>query len=357
MSKFSTSGVVALNASINFAEQKRILKFMNNHLDSQAALAKKEYNRFNLITLMIIFFVFGVSLILSSKFFVDNHAYPNDATKEVYGHISLYEDTFWYTDNSQKYEFDFDDYNIDESYKPGEIVLIYLDDSNNIISVMHKTEDYGLYIKLILLLSIMIVLIFFHIYFGRKIYAKNFVLYVEWYKQEIEPYIFMPNFEEIVKEKKFYNVTVDIESLDLVDKRLYKKYRNRNILFGFLFVGCIALIYYIFINFNLNVYSWLGIGIIFICVLIFYILINNCSVKMDRIKKGYYKKSLRYFCDKCNGKVEIQFKDIEKFNFLPKNKNGIRFMQCPHCDNNVLLYNFDATLADYKKYLSQTQKY
>lgn len=255
--------------------------------------AKKEYKRFNLITLGIIFLVMIPLSIYTIVFFtnsIDNPKYPAGATKQIVGRISLYEDTFWYTDSSQKYEFTFDDYNIDDSYERGESIYIYLDDFNNIVAVSHKTEDYGMVVNVILMFVIPIILLLLHALVGRKTYAKNWSLYFQWYEQEIEPYCFQPNFNEIVATKKYYDVSVNIEDLSEDKQKLYKKYRNKNIVYSLLLVLCVVLTVYFCIKFDLNPYSWLIIGIIILYVLVFYILIDKCDVEMHRIKFGYYDK-------------------------------------------------------------------
>lgn len=290
--KFST-GALAASTAINMAEQKRILNHIGRHSEPQADLARKEYKRFNFITILIILLVmlplciYSISSLMKS---VDNPDYPSGATKEISGHISLYEDTFWYTDSSQKYEFDFVDYNIDDSYEPGENILIYLDDNNNVVSVAHETEanDYGIFINLILMFVIPIILLLVHAFVGRKTYAKNWSLYVQWYEKEIEPYRYQDNFEEIIANKRYYDVTINIKNLSIEKQKLYKKYRNKNILYSLLLVVCIVLTIYFFIKFDFNANNWLVIGIIIIYVTIFYILIDNCDVEMHRIKSGYY---------------------------------------------------------------------
>lgn len=288
--KFST-GALAASAAINMAGQKRILNYINNHTEKQAELARKEYKRFNLITILIIFLVILPLCIYTTISFtnsLDNPVYPNGATKEILGHISLYEDTFWYTDSSQKYEFNFDDYNIDETYEPGENILIYLDDNNNIVSVAHETKDYRSVINIILMFVVSVTLLLAHAFIGRKTYAKNWNLYVQWYEKEIEPYRYQDNFEEIIANKQYYDVTVDIKNLSEDKQRLYKKYRNRNLLYSLLFVVCIALTIYFCNKFNLEPHSWLVTGIIIVYVIVFYLLIDDCDVEMHRIKTGYY---------------------------------------------------------------------
>ncbi len=293
--KLST-GALASSAAINLVEQKRILNYIDKNPEKQAQLAKKEYKRFNLITILIIVLVmlplciFSITSLMQS---IDNPVYPEGATKKIGGHISLYEDTFWYTDSSQKYEFNFEDYNIDDSYEPGEYIYIYLDDNNNIISVEHQQEDYGIFINMILMFVIPIVLLLAHSFIGRKTYAKNWNLYVQWYKKEIEPFCYQNNFEEIVANKKYYDVTINIKDLSEEKQILYKKYRNKNIIYLLLLVACIALTIFLCIKFDLNPHSWLVLIIIIVYVVIFYILIDNCDVEMHRIKTGYYDKKER----------------------------------------------------------------
>lgn len=292
MSKFIT-GVLATNAAINFSKQKKILNHIDNTKSDMGIKAKKEYKRFNLITLGIIFLVMiplSIYTIVSFTNSIDNPKYPAGATKQIVGRISLYEDTFWYTDSSQKYEFTFDDYNIDDSYERGESIYIYLDDFNNIVAVSHKTENYGMAVNIILMFVIPIILLLLHALVGRKTYAKNWSLYSQWYEQEIEPYCFQPNFNEIVATKQYYDVSVNIKDLSDDKQKLYKKYRNKNIVYNLLLVLCIVLTIYFGIKFDLNPYSWLVIGIIILYVLVFYVLIDTCNVEMNRIKFGYYDR-------------------------------------------------------------------
>ncbi len=357
MSKFTT-GALAASAAMNLKEQKKILNYIDNDKSEVALKAKKEYKRFNLITLGIIFLVaipIFVYTILSFTNSIDNPKYPNGATKEIVGHISLYENTFWYTDSSQKYEFNFSDYNIDDSYERGEIIYIYLDDNDNIVSVSHKTEDYRFIVNIILMFIIPIVLLLLHPFIGRKTYAKNWNLYCQWYEKEIEPYRFSPKFNEIIANKQYYDVTVNIKNLSETKQKLYKKYRNKNIIYSLMLVLCIILTIYFCIKFNLNTHGWLVIGIIFIYVIVFYILIDNCDVEMHRIKSGYYEKSFGFFCQKCGSEVKINFAELEKYNSLPRNEDGIRVMNCHNCGNPVPFYNFDNALEDYKKYLEQVK--
>lgn len=358
MSKF-TNGALAVSTAINLKKQKKILNHIDNDKSEIALKAKKEYKLFNHITFGIIFLVMIPLIVYNITTFInsiDNPKYPNGATKQIVGRISLYEDTFWYTDSSQKYEFDFNDYNIDDSYERGESIYIYLDDNNNIVSVSHKTEDFRLVINIILMFVIPIVLLFLHALVGRITYAKNWSLYCQWYEQEIEPYRFNPNFNEIIATKQYYDVSVNIKNLSELKQKLYKKYRNKNIIYSLLLVLCIILTIYFCIKLNLNSHSWLVIGIIIIYVLVFYILIDNCDVEMHRIKSGYYEKDFGFHCQKCGTEVKINFEDLEKYESLPRNENGIRVMDCHNCGNPVPFYNFDNALKDYKNYLEKLNK-
>lgn len=195
---------------MKFVRQKRILNFIDNHNEKQAQLAKKEYKRFNLIDLLIILlivFPLCTYIVLSLTKSLYSNSYPNGATKEKVGYISLYQNTFRYTIGSKRYEFSFDDYNLDNSYEPGDNILISLDDNTNIVSIAHKTENYELFVNIILAFLVSIITLLIHAFIGKKIYAKNWYLYVKWYEKEIEPYYYQQNFEEIVANKQYYDVT------------------------------------------------------------------------------------------------------------------------------------------------------
>ena len=56
-----------------------------------------------------------------------------------------------------------------------------------------------------------IVLLLVPAFVGRNTYAKNWNLYVQWYEQEKEPYRYQTNFEDIVANKKYYDVIVNIK--------------------------------------------------------------------------------------------------------------------------------------------------
>ncbi len=204
----------ALTESImtNYSENARILDFIKEHPSEEGELARQAYKRTNIITLLIIFIVMiplASYAIISFLNSVDNPVYPNGATKQVNGHISLYEETFWYTEDNKKYEYSFEDYHIDDSYEPGENIDIYLDDDNNIISVAHQKGENKALVRFILALGIPIILLLLHAFMSRKMYSRWWYLYGKWYHKEIEPYIYQSDFEEIIADKKFYDVTVN----------------------------------------------------------------------------------------------------------------------------------------------------
>lgn len=290
--RFSTK-VMTLNAAVKGKRLNDIFEYMEQHNDEQAKLAKKEVKRFSIITVLIflaIIVLFAYTMLLVDKEDKEYKKYPDGATIEKRGHISLYEDTFWYTDSNKKYEFDFEDYDIDNSYEPGEIILIYLDDNNNIVDIRHQSNESSINaaIKLGLMFFVAITVVLCHAFIGKKIYARNWELYLKWYEKEIEPYCYQENFEELVANKKYYDVTIN--DLNIDKQSMYKKYRNREIIYTLLFFVGAALIIYFYNKFNLTPKSWIGFGIIFIYVIFFGILIDNCKVEMHRIKTGYYDK-------------------------------------------------------------------
>lgn len=216
--------------------------------------------------------------------------YPSNAVKEVRGHISQYKDTFWYTDSSQKYEFSFEDYGVDSSYEPGEIINIYLDENSNVISISHKKEDVAFFWNTILMFVIPLTLLFIHAFVGKATYVKDWHLYAQWYKKEIAPAKHLENFDEIVVNKKYYDVTVKLRDLSLENQKLYKKYLTKSIIYSILLVICIGLTIYFCIEFDLNPNSWLIYGIVIVYVLIFYILITICEESMSEIKSNHFDK-------------------------------------------------------------------
>ena len=151
------------------------------------------------------------------------------------------------------------------------------------------TEKYGIGINIILMFVVPTVLLLVHTFIGRKTYAKNYnlyvqLLYVQLYEKEIEPYRYQDNFDEVIATKQYYDVAVKVKDLSEDKQRLYKKYRNKGILYSLLLVFCIALTIYFCNKFDLDIHSWIVIVVIIVYTLVFYILIDNCDVEMNRIK-------------------------------------------------------------------------
>lgn len=276
--------ILASISSKNIKKNNRILNHTGNSNIQQAKLAKKEYKRLIIITILII--LLSMIPVFESILLILNPNYPPGATKEIYGQVSFTKDIFWYRIGKQKYEFYLDEYNIDDSYKPGEKFLIYLDDNNNIISFSHQTTDdiTMLIINIFKMSIILIVLLTVNIILAKKFYAKNWVLYNLWYQKEIEPYRFQDNFREIVANKQYYDVTENIGKISPANRKLYNKYRNKAILYTLLFICCIGLTIYFGTEFDLNPNSWLLKAIIIIYVIVFLVLINNCDVEMSKIR-------------------------------------------------------------------------
>lgn len=204
----SANTVLASATSRNIDEQAEIFDYIKKHPSREGKLAKKAYIRSIIIILIIIFFIMIPLCIHTLVKTSRKPKYPDGATKLVRGHISLYDDTFWYTDSSKKYEFDLSDYTND-TFENGEIINIYLDDNNNVVSIFHKDENKGYYDiskDVAVMLLVPIILLLLHYLISGKTYCKWWYLYMEWYRLEIKPYRFQNNFEEIVSEKKFYNV-------------------------------------------------------------------------------------------------------------------------------------------------------
>ena len=191
---------------MNYRKLDRMLSYMKKDKSDMAVKSYKECKRLAILTVVIALLVTIPLYVYTMKAF-ENPKYPEGATLKKMGHISLYTDTFWYTDNSQKYEFDFDDYGIDDSYESGEIIDVYLDDNNNIVEVSHQDKHYDWIIKVLCLLLVPIIVLLLHTFVGKRIYAKNYRSYVKWYEAEIEPYRFRPDFREIIANKQYYDVT------------------------------------------------------------------------------------------------------------------------------------------------------
>ena len=278
---------LALSTSVNIEEQARILKYIKKYPSKEGKKAKNAYILSVIITLLIIFLVM-IPLCIYNLKNIDNIAnskdFPNGAT-EVSGHISLYEDTFWYTDSSNKYEFDLDEYTSDTTFEKGEIIFIYLDDNNNVVSIAHRQDEGKEVVTGALQMFIIpIILLLLHAFIGRKTYSKYWYLYVQWYRREIEPNIYKDNYDEIIKDKKFYDVTRKVKDLTQEEKKIYYSTIIKYIFLNTCFLLLIGLIIYIAIKFDINPNNGIFIAIITIFILIFYVLITKCEDKIEQVK-------------------------------------------------------------------------
>lgn len=288
-----TTGVLAVSSAINLSKVSKILNYIDKHPSKEGELAKKQFFRSMFITLLIIFVIFiplCICTVLNITNTIDNPSYPDGATQQVMGHIARYEEKFWYTDSSQKYEFDLNEYTSDTRFEPGEMIEIYLDDNNHVISISHQNDHKEWLVNIILMFAIPIVLLLLHAVIGKNTYCKMWSLYAQWYQQEIEPYSFQDNFEELIADKKFYDIRVNMKELSAQERRIYNKEKIKAIVYSVLLILCVILTIYICNKLKINPNSWFVLLAIIVYVGIFYVLIDSSEVEMHRIKTGYYKE-------------------------------------------------------------------
>lgn len=139
------------------------------------------------------------------------------------------------------------------------------------------------------------------------------------------------------------------------EELIIKKYKKKSLVSGLIFLLALTIEFSIILGLEIDIYSSVTIIITLIITGVWYFFENTYQVEIHRIKSGYYKKSYGFICQKCKSKVEINFEDLEKYTSLPRNKQGIRVMNCHNCGNPVPFYNFDNALEDYKKYLELTK--
>lgn len=137
------------------------------------------------------------------------------------------------------------------------------------------------------------------------------------------------------------------------EQKIIKKYKKKMGVCVIIFLVVLALEFIILLNLGFAVHSLVTIITTFVIIGVFYVKIDAYDVEIHRIQTGYYKKSFGYLCQKCKSEVRMNFEDIEKLDSLPRNEQGIRFMNCHNCGNPVPFYNADNTLKDYKKYLEE----
>lgn len=146
---------------------------------------------------------------------------------------------------------------------------------------------------------------------------------------------------------------VDFLKPNSKEELLIKKYKKKSLLGGLIFLIVLGIAITIIVNLKINVYSPVVIISLFIITGVWYVFEDTCQVKIHKIKSGYYKRSFGFICQNCKNEVKIKFEEIDKYSSLPKNKDGVRVMPCPKCNNPVPFYNFDTTMQDYKKYLEK----
>lgn len=146
-----------------------------------------------------------------------------------------------------------------------------------------------------------------------------------------------------------------VKKSNIKEELIIKKYKKKSLISGVIFLLALVIEFFIILRLKIAIYSPITIIITLIITGVWYVFEDTYQVEIHRIESGYYKKSFGFFCQKCKSEVKIDFEDLEKYNSLPRNKQGIRVINCHNCGNHVLLYNFDDALSDYKKYLDQTK--
>lgn len=137
------------------------------------------------------------------------------------------------------------------------------------------------------------------------------------------------------------------------EEKVIKYYQKQSLKYGIIFLIALAIEFSILLGIGVPVYSPITIIITIVITIVWYIKQDTCQVEIHRIKSGYYKKDFGFLCQNCKTAVKIKFEEIDKYDSLPRNENGIRVMTCPKCNNPVPFYNFDITMQDYKKYLEK----
>lgn len=146
---------------------------------------------------------------------------------------------------------------------------------------------------------------------------------------------------------------VDFLKPNSKEELLIKKYKKKSLLGGLIFLIVLGIAITIIVNLKINIYSPVVIISLFIITGVWYVFEDTCQVEIHKIKSGYFKKCFGFICQNCKNEVKIKFEEIDKYSSLPKNKDDVRVMPCPKCNNPVPFYNFDTTMQDYKKYLEK----
>lgn len=287
MDNFNSAGL-SLNVLLNGSRQRKILNYIKENPSREGDLAKKARKRLITIALLIclliipiaIFFVFSVSGINTKS---------DETVKD--GRVSL-EETFWYTEEDlTRHEFPLADYANGETYKPGDRIYIYTDGNNNVLSISHRDNNQNsqnLVSLSVSLLLVPIIMLLLHVFISRKTYCKDWFLYDQWYRHEIEPYIHLENYKEAIKGKKYYDVTIDLKKLSNQDQLLYKKYKSRNIIYVTLELICVLITIYVCVEYYLSPLDWRILLPTVLYLLIFGFLTDDCSNRIFEITKRYH---------------------------------------------------------------------
>ena len=137
------------------------------------------------------------------------------------------------------------------------------------------------------------------------------------------------------------------------EEKVIKYYRKQSWKYGIIFLIALGIEFSIILGIGIPIYSPITIIITIVIAIFWYIKEDTCQVEIHRIKSGYYKKDFGFICQNCKNEVKIKFEEIDKYDNLPRNENGIRFMACSKCNNPVPFYNFDTIKQEYKKYLEK----
>lgn len=140
------------------------------------------------------------------------------------------------------------------------------------------------------------------------------------------------------------------------EKKVLRYYYIKNAIYLVLFLLAMGIDIFIVVKFKIPIQSPLFVISLIVITVIWYILEDGCQSEINRIKSGYYKRGNRYICKKCSHELIISFEHIEIYDSYPRDKDGVRLVCCPRCNNIVPLYCWDNHVKDYKKYWERVNK-
>ncbi len=178
-----------------------------------------------------------------------------------------------------------------DRYLPGDRLYVFVGAAGDVVSVAPRTnsiiDDLKIAVLIIIVLVLPIAIVIFHVVRGFKKSGGDWFLYLQWYKVEIEPHEDKVDFEEIVAQKQFFNITTDINSYEEEDKRVYKK--NRNIVVIYTALWLLLLIVFSLYFYD-NGMSIAGYVILTGITVAYMSLATISSKKMAKIKQKYIKR-------------------------------------------------------------------